>query len=228
MIKLNDFSAWLFDFDGVVVDSSQLHLETWQLAYREVFNSNMKKYESDKTSGISPKEIAAFLAKEAGYPDKIASLLNEKEIQLIKSGRFPELLPGAKDLFNLLSKENIPYAIVSNAHSSYVKRVSEYHKLKISNIFGLEDFSKPKPDKDPYVSAALSIGLDSSNYSNCVVFEDSIPGVVSAKSAGMIAVGVLTKHSTKELCSSGADFTIQNLNDYRLIESSKFSRSTAL
>ncbi len=216
-MKISNPAALLFDFDGVLVESFLLHRETWKESYRALFNKSMKDYPRGVTSGLSPKKIALFLATEAGEPDKGEALLKEKYRLVLEGGNYPPLFDGVKELFEKIKTQDIPFAIVSNAKREYVQDVVEYYTLPVSMIFGLDDFSKPKPDKEPYEKAAQHLGIDPNQFSNVYVFEDSMPGIQSAIAAGMIPVGVLSRHTKKEMLEANVSHSINGVSELQIL-----------
>ena len=122
---------------------------------------------------------------------------------------FPPLYDGVKELMDQISMAHIPLAIVSNAKREYVEKVVAHYSLPVVNLFGLDDFSKPKPDKEPYYKTALTLGILENQFKRVYVFEDSMPGIQSAKAAGMIPVGVLTRHTAVEMKAAGVSHVIE-------------------
>ncbi len=216
-MKLLNPAALLFDFDGVLVESFLLHRETWKESYKTLFNKPMKDYPRGVTSGLSPKKIALFLATEAGEPDMGEELLKEKYRLVLEGGNYPPLFDGVTELFEKINAAGIPLAIVSNAKRDYVQDVVEYYGLPVSMLFGLEDFSKPKPDKEPYEKTALHLGIDPKQFSNVYVFEDSMPGIQSAIAAGMIPVGVLSRHTKEEMSEANVSHCVTGVSELQIL-----------
>ncbi|MGL1900931.1 MAG: HAD family phosphatase [Fibrobacterales bacterium] len=210
---INNPTALLFDFDGVLVESYTLHRDTWHRAYKNILGIEMPDYPREVTSGLSPKKIAQFLADEVRQSEKAESLLQEKYRLVLEEDVYPPLFDGVEPLFDTINDLHIPFAVVSNAKRSYVQMVCEHYNLPVTMLFGLEDFSKPKPDKEPYEKAAIHLGLAPDEFSGIYVFEDSMPGIISAQSAGMIPVGVLSKHTESEMQDAGVTQSINGVID---------------
>ncbi|MCH8064865.1 MAG: HAD family phosphatase, partial [Chloroflexi bacterium] len=166
-----------------------------------------------KYQGHSNKEnFPAIFGKKLSKKE-IVSFTNEKEevyrrmyTQVEPLGGFLEILDKAKSmglkiaLATLAPKQNRDYII---------------DKLNLRGVFdvivGDEGVSKGKPDLEIYLSTAKELGIDPKD---CLVFEDSIPGVQSAKRAGMKVVALSTTHQPTDLTE--ADFIIPNFSEVDL------------
>ncbi|MGL1933528.1 MAG: HAD family phosphatase [Fibrobacterales bacterium] len=210
---INNPTALLFDFDGVLVESYRLHRNTWRQAHKNILGVEMPEYPREVTSGLSPNKIAGVLADAVGQTEKAEALLQEKYRLVLEGDVYPPLFDGVKSLFDTINALHIPFAVVSNAKRSYVQMVCEYYNLSVAMLFGLEDFTKPKPNKEPYEKAAIHLGFAPDDFSSIYVFEDSMPGIVSAQSAGMIPIGVLSKHTESEMHEAGVNQSIKGVID---------------
>ena len=205
--------AIIFDLDGTIVDNMKVH----QKAFLEFINGKgtpltLKDYVT-KYQGHSNKEnFPAIFGKKLSKKE-IVSFTNEKEevyrrmyTEVKPLGGFLEILDKAKSmglkiaLATLAPKQNRDYII---------------DKLNLGGVFdvivGDEGVSKGKPDPEIYLSTAKELGIDPKD---CLVFEDSIPGVQSAKRAGMKVVALSTTHQPTDLTE--ADFIIPNFSEVDL------------
>jgi len=123
------------------------------------------------------------------------------------------LLPGAKEAVALIAEHFEFMACVSNNPDAIIEETLAeagllHHFSKLTGIDYLE-FSKPHPEI--YASTVDYFGLDPKN---CLTFEDSTPGITSAKAAGMKVFGVTTGlESRSDLEKAGADVIAENLLD---------------
>lgn len=216
-------NALLFDFDGVVVDSKQVHGESWAFAYKKLFGTELPILPRESYSGKSPALIAELFAGVAGQKQKGGELLNLKKTHIVNSADIPLLLPGVNEIQSFAATHNIPYGIASNASRSYVKRSVERLQIDFNICFGFEDYTHPKPHPEPYIKLATRLGIKNSDFKNTWVFEDSLVGITAAKIAGMYPVGILTQYTEEELKLSGAQLVFANLDDARLMMEKEFN-----
>jgi HAD superfamily hydrolase (TIGR01509 family) len=103
------------------------------------------------------------------------------------------------------SKYNV--ALVSSSPKPIVDIVVQRFELGkyFDRIITGDDVEKGKPDPEPYLKAAKELGV---HPEECVVVEDSINGVKSAKAAGMKCIGITNSFPREELERAGADYVI--------------------
>jgi beta-phosphoglucomutase len=180
----------IFDLDGVLTDTAEYHYQAWQrLADEE--GVGFDRAANENLRGVSRRDS---LLRILG--DRVESEARMQEMMLRKNRYYLELtqqitpedlLPGAKDLLELLLSRGIKIALGSASKNA--KLVIE--KLGILTYFDAiaDGFSveKSKPAPDLFLYAAEQIGLAPGQ---CVVFEDSEAGVTAAIDAGMMSVGL--------------------------------------
>lgn len=190
--------AFLFDMDGVIVDSNPFHkiaLQqfcaghgfelTEEYLHAKIYGRTNKDWIRAVFGNLSDEEIAR-------YGDEKEALYRE----LYKDDIAPVL-----GLMSFLEKTRlleIPCAIGTSAQRANVDFVLTHTGTKkyFSAIVDEAFVTNGKPDPEVYIKAAAAIGYPASH---CVVFEDSVSGVRSGKSAGCKVVGITTTHSAEEL-----------------------------
>ncbi len=201
----------LFDFDGVIVDSIDVHKYAWGSAYEQLFGEKLPDYQTDHLTGKSSLKIAEFLCGKINCIDNAEKLAMLKLEILLNDSPAPKLLPGAAEIFSYLNFLELPFGIASNAPRDYIKKTLETNKLLVPNFIGYDEISNPKPAPDPYLACAKKSGINEKDFDNVMVFEDSVPGIKSALAAGMIPVGVLTTHDEKDLINAGTKLCCKDL-----------------
>jgi beta-phosphoglucomutase len=187
---LNRNVGFIFDLDGVIVDSTALHTRVWE-RYLEPFGIDSARIQermhgkrNDEIvrelfgAGLSEEELFRHgAAKEALYREMIAPHLESL------------LVPGIREF--LAAYEGIPIGLASNAEPANVECILENAGLKnrFRVIVDGDQVSRPKPWPDIYLKAAAALGLAPED---CVVFEDSLTGISAALSAGATVVGLTT------------------------------------
>lgn len=207
----NKLRAYIFDFDGVVVDSMSLHLKAWQKAHNELFGCDYK--ESESYSGMASTKIAAKMCSLQNDPGKAERLVDIKRSIMREIYPTVELLPGAKKMFRSLRSQGIPFGICSNATREFIEKILEIQGLDADTIVSIESTPTPKPHPAPYLLAAKNLGVSEAEYRNIAAFEDSKHGMRAIKSAGFYGVGILSLQKKEDLESCGAKKTFKNLEE---------------
>ncbi|WP_298884477.1 HAD family phosphatase [uncultured Polaribacter sp.] len=195
--------GFLFDFDGVIVDSFKSHYSAWTSAFKELFNQDIEPFPTS-CIGKTPRVISNHFCSTIGKEEHTDALYLLKEKHLNSHFTIPTLLPGIHEITTYLSKENIPYGIASNATKQFLKNSIEHLDLNFKTVFGFEDYEKPKPSPEAYITLAKALGFLEKDFKDIWVFEDSLTGTSAAKQAGMIPIGITTQYSGEELTKAGS------------------------
>ena len=202
--------GFLFDFDGVIVDSFESHYSAWTSAFKKLFNAEIAPFPKSH-AGKSPMIIAEYFCSVIGKEKQTEELFFLKDTHLDIHFKVPKLLPGVTEFTTLLTKENIPYGIASNATKQFLKNSVHHLNLNFTTVFGVEDYEKPKPAPEAYITLAKALGFKEPNFKNIWVFEDSLTGTKAAKLAGMIPIGILTQYTKEQLKEAGSIFVFPTL-----------------
>ncbi len=190
---MTKFSA-IFDWDGVVIDSSSAHRISWEvLAKRKnlPFPDGIFK----KTFGQTNKYVIPHVFKWASDEKEIDKIAEEKEAlyREICALNGIDMIEGVREFLQKLKSAGISCAIGSSAPLRNLKMALDVLKLNeyFSAISSAEDVKQSKPAPDVFLIAAQKLGV---NPQTCVVFEDSEHGIEAARSAGMKKVALATTH----------------------------------
>jgi beta-phosphoglucomutase family hydrolase len=187
--------AYLFDMDGVIVDSTAVHTLAWQ-RYLAGHDLEIPHIESRMLGRHNAQIVREFFANHELTDEQVTAHGTEKEVlyrQLMKPLLNEKLVPGVVEFLERNSGR--PLGLVSNAEHANIEFVLELAAIR--DYFGVvlngNEIERPKPAPDIYLRAAslLNVRPDA-----CVVFEDSQTGVEAARAAGMRVVGVLTTLSS--------------------------------
>lgn len=204
--------AVLFDLDGVIVNSEWANVEASVRAFRDL---GIKLSEKDKKNiiGRHPVDYGKIFLKKYSfdYP-KFLKLQPPYYDRLYKRST---LFPNVKKLILDLKKQGFLLALVTSAPLKTVKRALK--KFSLAKIFDtfvtFENSTRRKPAPDAYLLAAKRLNVKNSE---CVVIEDSIPGVAAAKNAKMACIAVTNSFPASKL--KKADLIVNSLKDKRIKE----------
>jgi beta-phosphoglucomutase len=208
------FEAVLFDFDGVIVDSTPVHLSGWAKAYQDLFQASLEPEILNSLIGLSTASIGSLLTDRVGHPGLRDELIRRKARYVIDNLAHIPLIPGARDFLIRLRSHGIRYGIASNAPRGFINAAMMKHGLWSEFFLGLEDYRSPKPSPEPYLTGAQRLGWTKPDRSAIAVFEDSAHGIHAAIAAGMTAIGVCSQHSPDILETAGAK---AHIKDFRAI-----------
>jgi beta-phosphoglucomutase len=219
--------AVFFDFNGVIVDDEPLHLKAYTEALRA---EGVELTEADyyDSLGMDDATFVRAAFESAGRDDLTEEILRrvvEREAAAHREllGERPPLFPGVVTFVKALARLH-PLGVVSMATRAQVDYTLERAGLggRFAVLVTAEDVTACKPDPSCYRRALerlnaqrtreahiLSLGPD-----ECLVVEDSPPGILSARAAGMRTLGVTNTVPEKALREAGADIVTRSLSDW--------------
>jgi beta-phosphoglucomutase len=199
----------LWDFDGVIADTEELHYKAWARVLAEhgiPFDRGIFL----RTFGMINSEALTRWFGRPLAPELIQEIGGRKEESFLQEARGRvTLLPGVKTLLEGLRSGDIRQAVASSAPLRNIEVLVD--SLDIRSYFialvSAVDMAG-KPDPSVFLEAARRIELPPRL---CVVIEDSLPGVEAARRAGMACIGVTNTHPAGAL--DGADLIVDTLED---------------
>jgi beta-phosphoglucomutase len=184
--------AFIFDLDGVIVDTAKYHFLAWQ-KLAESLGINFTHEHNEELKGVSrvrSLEIILGLGNvEATQEQKDEWLVqkNEDYLQYIDKMDDSEILPGVMKVLEFLKANNQP--IILGSASKNARPILE--KVNILNYFDDivdgNDVSNAKPDPEVFLVGAKKANQTNEN---AIVFEDSVAGIQAANIAGMMSIGI--------------------------------------
>lgn len=180
--------AVLWDMDGTLIDSEPHWLKSErQLAER--LGGSWSKEDGLEMVGLSLTESTKLFAEKLGVDVPHDELLTELTDSVSKSLE-QEIIwrPGARKLLQTLRRRGVKTALVTMSLRHMALQVVDAIPFKAFDIIVAgDDVVYGKPHPEPYLKAASLLGVEPGE---CVAFEDSISGLLSAESAGTKAVGI--------------------------------------
>ena len=176
----------IFDMDGLLFDTEKLYFRCYQQAAREKgLDFPFELFTA--CIGISREDANHFMRQHFGTkinPEQ----LNQRAFTLVEeylmSGQDISVKPGAKKAVELFYRRNLKLGLAS----SNMRRWIDFYLKKtglgfyFNTVTSCEEVTKLKPDPEIYLKTAAKLQSD---VSQCLVFEDSVPGVTAGICAGM-------------------------------------------
>lgn len=211
--------AAIFDMDGLLIDSEPF----WRQSHIEVLGRYGYVITEDDVRAAAGKRTGdqvALWQERFGWERPSNDVVTQEIVQNVARliHRSGVALPGAHDLIDVLAQHNVPIAVASSSSAELIdivlNRLGIAEKMQFAHSAEHEPRGKPFPDV--FLSTAVRLGVAAAQ---CVVFEDSLNGVLAAKAAGMKCIAVPEQpHSVQEF--SHADLVVPSLEvlDWPAIE----------
>jgi HAD superfamily hydrolase (TIGR01509 family) len=208
MVTMLSPRAILWDMDGVLADTSQLHFETWE----RVLNEQGIPFDRQKFHliyGLKNRDLLPFLAGKHLESNWIDWVADQKELAFRQAlPNHLTILPGVLDWLQNFNSWGWKQAVASSAPPENVEAlVDELNIRKYFDALVTPGDLPGKPDPAVFLLAASWLGVSPLN---CVVIEDSIPGIEAARSAGMHSIAVTTTNPPEAL--TRADIIVDTMD----------------
>ncbi|GLW08246.1 hydrolase [Microtetraspora sp. NBRC 13810] len=181
-------SAVFFDMDGLLVDTEKVWFEV-EAEIMARLGGEWGPADQENLVGGSIASTVAYMLRTAprpADPAEVAGWLLDGVIHKLEDGA--ELMPGAAELLAEVRGAGVATALVTSSARSVadvcLKSIGRHH---FDHIVTGDDVARPKPDPEPYLTAARLAGVDPAG---CAVLEDSPNGVTAATAAGCRVVAV--------------------------------------
>ena len=206
--------AFIFDMDGVIVDSEPLHFELNRRILRD-FGLEIPDEVFHNYVGITNEEMWTDFIERYRLNTTIKELQAKED--LLKKEVFKDLQPikGIPELLANLKRDGIAIGLASSSSREFIEMVLE--KLGIRHYFQAivsgRELTRSKPDPEIFLRTAALLNVEPAD---CLVLEDSKHGVEAAKRAGMKCIGYQNPNSGPQDLSRADKIvhTLENL-DYR-------------
>ncbi len=210
-------SGAIFDMDGVLVDNNRHHMAAWQTLGREM-GREWSEADILRLFGQRNREIFQGLLGRVPSEEELLRYGPRKEA-LYREIMRPELqpVPGLRELLEGLRTSKVRTAVATSGPRENVDFVLE--GLLIDSLFDVvvtgPDVPRSKPQPDIFLRAAERLGYPPAE---CVVFEDSAPGIQAALSAGCPCVALATTHDRVYLEVCRPSMIVSDFRGVRLEE----------
>ena len=205
---MEELKAIIFDLDGVVIDSEPLHAE----AKRQVFDRYGIEVPASvytEFKGQTDRDVLTHVAQHFAHNGaEVEELIAAKQAaysQLVEEEL--ELISGFRDFLARAEKEGLRLGLVTSAVRENQQDTFARFGLsgRFEAIITAEDVSSAKPHPEPYAKMTERL---STAPASCLVIEDSLNGVRSAKQAGCQVAALTTTFDAPALFEAGADIVV--------------------
>lgn len=215
--------AFIFDVDGVVVDSEPLHLK----AFQEVFSAwgvrYTRKVHYAKFIGTGSRHIMGTIFRRHKIKEPLEPWLriraNVYQRMVAERSNLLKVTPGVRQFVAAARRARIKIAFASGG-----RRENVLTELKAAGfdprkfvVLTEEDIKKRKPDPEIFLKAAAKLKVKPAE---CVVFEDSPSGIKAAKQAGIFCVALTTTTPAPKLKKLGADVILKDFRSAKSVYAS--------
>ena len=203
----------VFDWDGVVIDSSVAHERSWEaLAKEEQLPLPADHFK--RGFGKRNELIIPDILRWASEPAEVKRLSNRKEAlyrDIARTGHV-RLLPGVRELCGALRDLGIPCVIGTSTHKENL--ALSFELFGIGHFFAgavaSEDVTRGKPDPEVFLKACALGGGDPAT---SFVFEDSFSGLQAGLAGGFITIALATTNTRAQLALVGAHRIVADLSE---------------
>ncbi len=194
--------AIIWDMDGVLVDSNDLHFETARQVAAEEFGLPLEYEQFVTFFGQSDRDIIRALAPDPLTESEIARIAEYK--QALYAAAAPERvqpIPGAHELLKACAEAGWRQAVATSAPLPEMALILDLFGLRrwLGVTASSDEVERGKPDPMLFRLAAKRLGV---RPGHCVVIEDAVAGVQGAQAAGMVCLAVATTRRAEELAAA--------------------------
>ncbi len=204
--------GFIFDMDGVVIDSNPYHKIAWEKFLTRLGHPFDDQLFDNVLSGRTGPTSLHMLFGDDLPQDKLDLYLEEVDSNyqnILRQSKGALAIAGVHDFLDQITRKGFKLALATSAPTLNIELGLQ--KLKLENTFehivGKVDVSHGKPHPEVYLTTLERMGMDAKN---CIVFEDSRAGIQSARSAGIQVVGIASAHSKEELLDEGVSMVVND------------------
>lgn len=193
MIGLKNYTAFLFDLDGVIVDTAKYHFMAWhELA--KALGFEFTERDNERLKGVSRMDSLEILLSVGHISHlkedekiQLATTKNQRYLEYVLAMGPEEILPGVKEFLAETRQAGIRVALGSASKNATLI----LNRLGLTPLFDAivdgNHITAAKPDPQVFLRGADALGA---RPQECIVFEDAEAGIEAAHRAGMLAIGV--------------------------------------
>ncbi len=206
-------TAVVFDMDGVLVASTEAHVQAWTRFLEE-------RSIPPPTAGVRSlfgrraADALAHLLDLDADSTQVQAALDDLEAYadalLDEHGPGQQLVKGVPEMVDDLRDSGWRLGVATSARRHVAEHALGTLRTAVETLVAAEDVTRGKPDPEAYLTAAARLGVPPAA---CLVVEDAVVGVHAGKRAGMHVAAVPTTAQTHALRSAGADAVLDRVTD---------------
>jgi HAD superfamily hydrolase (TIGR01509 family) len=179
--------AIVFDLDGLMVDSEPLARRAWETVLAPL-GILLDDDLYGRMIGLRVDESSRLLCEHYGLPALPDEVTRRRraEFDALAAQGIPTM-PGLEELLAAVRARRLPWAVATSSRRAYALGVLGSLGLGDQVLAAGDEVPHGKPAPDVYLLAAARLGLEPAA---CLALEDSVPGAVAARSAGMRVAAV--------------------------------------
>ena len=204
--------AFIFDLDGVIVDTAKYHFLAWQKIASDL-GIEFTPEHNEELKGVSRVRSLEIILNLGNIhaseenKNKWLKQKNEDYLSYIEHMNESEILPGVVNILEFIKEKN--QLIALGSASKNARPILE--KVKILQMFDVivdgNDVTNAKPDPEVFLRAAKLLNATNEN---SMVFEDSVAGIQAANIANMTSIGIGDEKILHEAKYNFKDFTFMD------------------
>ncbi len=206
-----DASAVIFDLDGTLVDNNAFHLKSWKQYIKNLGKEISEDEYNANINGRTNNDAAEYLfGKKMTREEALVYGLEKEAVYREMYAPFIKPVDGLLDFLKILKQLNVPMAIATSGIQVNIDFMFDHIPIReyFAVVVNSAHINKGKPDPEIYLKAAELLEVTPES---CLVFEDAVVGIDSAKAAGMRVVAISTTHREEEL--QLADLVVRDFNE---------------
>lgn len=184
--------GFIFDLDGVIVDTAKYHFIAWKNLANSI-DIDFTELQNEQLKGVSRVKSLEKILKWGGkeiLENQFTELMKQKNddyLSHIDNMDTQEILPDVCKVLDFLSEEKQGIALGSASKNArmILEKVNLINQFEV--IVDGNDVAKGKPNPEVFLNAANQLSIHTNN---CIVFEDSVAGIQAANTANMISIGI--------------------------------------
>lgn len=210
---LQSKKAFIFDMDGVIIDSEPLHERASQRVFAR-YGIELDASVFEPFKGKTDRDIVTYLIAEHNIQDAtLDELLQQKRDTY---ATFIDELHPVQGSISFIQHVAISFRLALTTSASRRNQELAFQKFNLYPFFETvitsNDITKPKPHPEPYLVTVDKLGLEPDD---CIVIEDSTNGVKSAAAAGCTVIGITTSFNETALREAGAHVVIDTYDQLK-------------
>lgn len=207
--------AIIFDFDGIIIDSEPLWVESEIAVFKSV-GVDLSPDLCRQTTGLNTQDTIQYWFNVYHWTGKSVFQVYKEIMETMQNMILEraDLKDGFLDVLQLFVDKKIPVSVASSSPLKLITTaLKKYHLFEFFKVISsAENEEHGKPHPALYLGAARKLGI---NPVNCLAFEDSFNGAIAAKAARMKLVTVPDSHDFQSTRFDFADLKLETLRDFK-------------